>query len=47
MISHIRFFKIKRVGDATYGELKAIESYLTWLKLERKIDFEEYRQATN
>lgn len=42
MISHIRLFKIKRVGDATYGELKAIESYLTWLKLERKIDFEEY-----
>ena len=42
MISHIRLFKIKRVGDATYGELKAIESYLTWLKLEREIDFEEY-----
>lgn len=42
MISHIRLFKIKRVGDATYGELKAIESYLAWLKLERKIDFEEY-----
>ena len=42
MISCIRLFKIKRVGNATFGELKAIESYLTWLKLEYEVEFEQY-----